>query len=91
MLILMPFNFAFIIFSIGEPQNSQIEKNDFFCQKTCKCGFLQIVDSGLLQLKQDVKEWRDFTLGPRVINQFLKSLRVVIEYSILILVFSLII
>ena len=41
--------------------------------------------------QQDVKEWRDFTLGPRVTNQFLKSLRVVIEYSILILVFSLII
>ena len=31
-------------------------KKPFFCQKTCKCGFLQIVDSGLLQLKKFRKQ-----------------------------------
>ena len=64
MLILMPFNFAFIIFSIGEPQNSQIEKKTFICQKTCKCGFLQIVDSGHLQLKKIRKQsWMPLKLA----------------------------
>ena len=39
---------------------------------------LQIIESQLscYLIKQDVKEWRDFTLGPLVINQFLKSIRV---------------
>ena len=64
MLILMPFNFAFIIFSIGEPQNSQIEKKHFFAKKTCKCGFLQIVDSGILQLKKFRKQsWMPLKLA----------------------------
>ena len=52
MLILMPFNFAFIIFSIGEPQNPQIAKNDIFSKKLVKGGFLQFVDAGLLQSKK---------------------------------------
>ena len=56
MLILMPFNFAFIIFSIGEPQTSQIAKNNFFARKLVNVVFLQIVDSGLLQLKKFRKQ-----------------------------------
>ena len=31
-------------------------KKQFFCQKTRKCGFLQVVDSGLLQLKKFRKQ-----------------------------------
>ena len=29
-----------------------------------------------IENKQDVKEWRDFTLGPQVINWFLSSIKV---------------
>ena len=39
-------------------------KKQFFCQKTCKCGFLQIVDSGLLQLKKFRKQsWMPLKLA----------------------------
>ena len=52
MLILMPFNFAFIIFLIGEPQNPKIAKNDIFSKKLVKGVFLQFVDFGVLQFKK---------------------------------------
>ena len=39
-------------------------KKRFFCQKTCKCGFLQIVDFGHLQLKKIRKQsWMPLKLA----------------------------